>query len=57
MEFKKIKNKRECVKSVPTLLEQAESFKDCCDPEGQPQLLPDTFYNSLFFAEDQIKSV
>ena len=31
------KRKRECVESVPTLLEFAESFKGC-DPELQPQL-------------------
>ena len=57
MEAKRKKHKRECVESVPTLLECAESFKDCCGPELQPQLFPDTFSNSLFFTEDQIKLV
>ena len=57
MEAKRKKHKRECVESVPTLLECAENFKDSCDPELQPQLLPDTFTNSLFFIEDQVKLV
>ena len=57
MEAKTKKHKRECVESVLTLLECAESFKDCCDPELQSQLLPDTFANSLFLTKDQIKLV
>ena len=57
MEAKKKKHKKECVKSVPTLLECAKSLKDCCNAELQHQLLPDTFVISLFFTGDQIKLV
>ena len=38
----------DCVESVLTFLECAENFQYCCDPEPQPQLLPNTFTNSLF---------
>ena len=54
---KRKKHESECVESVPTLLECAESFQDCWDPALQPQLLPETFINSLFFTEDQVKLV
>lgn len=57
MEAKRKNYKTECMESVPTLLERAEGFEDCCDPEIQLQLIPDTFTNSLFFTENQIKLV
>ena len=36
METERKKHKRKRVESVPTSLECAESFKDCCDTELQP---------------------
>ena len=57
MEAKRKNYKTECMESVPTLLGHAEGFEDCCDPEIQLRLIPDTFTNSLFFTENQIKLV
>ena len=36
METERKKHKRKRVESVPTSLECAESFKDCCDTELEP---------------------
>ena len=49
--------KKELMESVSILQECVESFNVCCDLELQLQLWLDTFSDTLFFTEGQIKFV